>query len=154
MLKSIIRFLFGYPTPQALSSSPVDKTEDRIRRCPWPNDIHIERSSWTGTGAYDSIAGRVYRSVACAADGPNNDADKTFHHGYIGHWSEFISAEAANAFATKLYSDVIRITGVVPPLYVSHKDLNNHARWCMGEIKKRPVGIQPHELPVDLKPYA
>ena len=131
----------------------VSSTDDYILRSPWKADITIERSSWKGSGDYGSIKGQAYHSVSCAADGPNNDAGKTMHHGWIGYWMDFGSFEEANAFAVELHSRIKELVGVDAPIYASDKDLNNQARWCLGEIKRRPKGIRPEDLPTTFKGY-
>ena len=127
-----------------------EATADRILRCPWKEDITIERSSWVGSGNYDSIAEKVYHSVTCAADGPNGDKEKTFHHSSIGYWNYFSSFEEANAFAVSLESRVRALTGLTPPVYASNKDTEAHASWCMGKRKTRPRGITAAQLPTSL----
>ena len=119
-------------------------TVQRIERCPWKGDIHIDRSSFVGSGAYDTIEGQECHSVYCAADGPNPDGT-TSHHGQIGFWKDFPSIEEANEFAVKLWK--------VPPVYALKEDKNEHARWCMHEADVRPAGTYPDELPTDLADY-
>ena len=128
-------------------------TDDLILRCPWKADISIGRTSWKGSGKFDSIKGQAYHSVDCAADGPNNDLRKTFHHGSIGYWHDFPSFESANAFAAELHNRIKELVGIDVPVYASNKDKNNHARWCMGKIKRRPKGIRSEELPITFKGY-
>ena len=125
-----------------------------IRRCLWKKDIFIERSSFVGRGKYGAVKGKHYHTVTCAADGPNNDPGKTFHHGFIGNWDEFSSFQEANEFASKLYDKVIELTGFTPPVYASGKDKNGHAGWCMGTRKTRPKGIHPKDLPITFGAYS
>ena len=151
MLK-FVKFLFGVgPSPAEIAK--VDKTVDRVRRCPWKSDITIDRSSHIGTGAYGSIEGQEYHTVYCSADGPNDDKDKTIHHGQIGYWSEFQSFEEANAFALELYEQIKQWIGIEVPVYASGRDQNDHASWCMGHLKERPRGEDPHRLPVTFRAY-
>ena len=147
-LKSLFRALVG--TAEVFKT---DRTADWVRRCPWKNDIYIERSSHIGTGEYRSVKGREYHSVYCAADGPNSDEDKTFHHGSIGYWSEFQSFEEANAFALALYEQIKQWIGIEVPVYASGRETNAHAEWCIGERKERPRGQDPHRLPTTFRAY-
>jgi len=123
-----------------------------IKHCPWKDDIHIDRSSFVGTGTFDSVKGREYHTVYCAADGPNPDGT-TMHHGQIGYWNKFSSIGKANKFALKLWKRIMLITGFSAPVYASREDGNEHARWCMNETDVRPVGIHPAELPTELSGY-
>ena len=130
----------------------VEKTDAYILKSPWPQDISISRSSFIGSGAYDSVPGQHYHSVSCAADGPNPGGN-TYHHGYIGYWRDFESFEAANIFAGRLQRRIEDLIGVLPPLYASGKDENDHAAWVLGDRKKRPAGITLEELPTSFYGY-
>ena len=133
---------------------PADRTtDDYILGCPWKADINIDRTSFKGGGSFGTIKGQAYHSVSCSADGPNNDEGKTFHHSSIGYWRDFPSFESANAFVAELHNRIKELVGVDVPVYASNKDKNDHARWCMGEIKRRPKGIRPEELPITFKGY-
>ena len=151
MLK-FLKFLFGAgPSPAEIAK--VDRTADWVRRCPWKNDIYVERSSHIGSGNYGSVAGREYHNVYCAADGPNNDVGKTMHHGSIGFWQEFQSFEEANTFALALYEQIKQWIGIEVPVYASGREMNVHAEWCIGERKERPRGQDPHRLPTTFRAY-
>jgi hypothetical protein len=132
-------------------SKKTEEPDERIKRCPWKEDIYIDRSSWIGSGAYDSVKGQEYHSVICAADGPNSD--KTMHHAYIGYWPDFDSFQSANEFAGTLWNRIVELVGIEVPVYVGHKDQVAHAGWCMSKRKTRPAGIHPSELPITFKGY-
>src|SRR3990167_6588403 len=123
---------------------------EHIKRCPWKEDITIERSSHVEGGAFGSIEGRHYHSVICSADGPNPDG-ASFHHGWIGYWRNFSSFGEANEFAAALWEKILELTGLEVPVYASGKDKNAHAGWCLSERKTRPKGIRPDQLPVTFK---
>ena len=147
MLEKISGFLFGWPIP----TSPT--TKDRIRRCPWPEDIHIDRRSWIGSGEFGSIAGRAYHSVYCVSDGPNSGLGNTMHHGFIGFWPDHFSFAEANLFAFGLWEQIRRLIGREVPVYASHVDINKHVEWCMHGTGERPAGIHPRDLPTDFESY-
>jgi len=128
-------------------------TVQSIERCPWKGDISIDRSSFDWRGAYDTIDGKEYHSVYCAADGPNPDGE-TCHHNWIGWWSDIPSIEEANEFAVRLQEKIKLITGFDAPIYALYEDKNEHARWCMHEASVRPKGTHPEELPTDISAYA
>ena len=151
---NLLRRLFGIEHEHNTVPDSEPRHIDSIRRCPWKEDIFIERSSFVGVGKYGSVKGQHYHCVSCSADGPNNDPVKTFHHGFIGNWDEFSSFQEANEFASKLYDTVVELTGFAPPVYASGKDKNGHARWCMGSRKTRPEGIHPKNLPTTFKAYS
>lgn len=144
---NVFKNVFG--TPQ---TKKRDRAEERIGRCPWPNDIAIERSSFIGGGNFSTVKGQEYHSVSCAADGPNGD--KSWHHGYIGYWGDFKSFEGANEFAGALQRTIQRLVDVRAPIYASTKDKNRHSGWIMGDKRyRRPTGTSASDLPTDFADY-
>jgi len=136
-------------SPNQSSRPDID---ERILNCPWPDDITIDRSSFIGNGSYTTVAGREYHSVTCSADGPNKDST-TFHHTQLGYWGGFKSFQEANRFTIHLWGVIKSLLGTNTPVYVSGQDKNDHARWCMGEITERPIGLVPFGLPTDFESY-
>jgi hypothetical protein len=128
-----------------------DDALDNIRRCPWKEDIFIDRTSFVSSGAYGLAAG-PYHAVSISADGPNADG-QTFHHGYIGHWGDCGIISEANELAERLCNAVAEITGRVPPIYYTEKQKNAHASWCMSGRRRRPAGVSPNRLPQDIAEY-
>ena len=129
----------------------MEETMDSVRHCPWKEDIAIEVCSHIGSGAYNSVKGKHYHYVSCAADGPNNDAGKTFHHSYIGYWDYFFSFESVNVFAVNLQKLIKKEIGIEAPLYPSGKIRNMHSGWVLGERKIKPQGVKPEDLPITFK---
>lgn len=123
-----------------------------IQNSPWKDDIHIDRSSFIGSGAYNSAKGKEYHTVYCAADGPNPDG--TMHHQSIGYWKNFQSFEEANEFTTFLWDKIRDLIGRKVSVYASANDKNNHAAWCIGEKETRPSGIEPSQLSTNFLDYS
>ena len=147
MIERLWAWAWGPPRPKSLKTTKHGKrgrTERYIRQCPWPEDITIDRTSWV-------IDGEIHHSVTCDADGPNGDG--SFHHGWIGYWSDFKSFEEANDFVVVLWSKIRELTEVSAPVYVSGAEKNAHAGWCMGEGGERPPGRRPIGLPTTFDEY-
>jgi hypothetical protein len=106
-------------------------TLDNIKTCPYWDEINIDRMDF-----FSDTKGREVHSVTISADGPNSD--DSFHHSWIGHWSDFKSKEEADYFTQRLMKAVERIHGYTPPVYYTHEAKNKHAGWVMSGEGKPP----------------
>lgn len=149
-LRRFFRSKQSSPQPTG-KNYPLAEALERIRRCPWKEDITVERCSFIANGSYGLVKGKTYHTVSISADGPNPDG--SMHHAFIGHWGDLETIQAANELAISLFAAVQVITGCTPPVYWSRKDRNSHAAWSMSERPDRPVGVDPSQLPDDMLLY-
>ena len=143
----------GISTPKLLRPphGSMEETMDSVRHCPWKEDIAIEVCSHIGSGDYGSIKGEHYHYVLCGAGGPNYDAGKTFHHGWIGYWSDFPTFKSVNTFAVKLQERILQEIGIEVPIYPSGKLRNEYSGWTLGNRKTKPKGVKTKDLPTTFK---
>ena len=106
-------------------------TLNNIETCPYHDEITIDRSDF-----FHDEREKWVHSVTMAADGPNYD--DSFHHSWIGHWSDFESKKEADEFTLKLMNAVEEAHGFIPAVYYSHKAGEKHAGWIMSGKGKPP----------------